>query len=112
MTKEKLFEFAREKGWDEILKVACETHSLSDIASKLNKKEINLQMELWAMQAMGLLQLSNKAGGGYRYVPTFLGIKFIQEQNEKAGRTFSCQLCGTTTGLPHVCPEFYPEFRK
>lgn len=112
MTKEKLFEFVVEKGWDKILTVACETHSLSDIASKLNKKEVNLHIELRAMQSMGLLHLANKAGGGYRYIPTVWGIKFLQEQNEKVGKTFSCLLCGTTTGTPHVCPVFNIEFRK
>ena len=112
MTKEKLFEFAKEKGWHEILKVACENHSLSGIASKLNKKEINLHLELRAMQSLGLLELLNKTEGGYRYVPTVLGIKFLQEENKKAGRTFSCLLCGTTTGIPHLCPCFFPQLEE
>lgn len=112
MTREGLFEFAREKGWDKILTVACETHSFSDIASQLNKKEINLHIELRVMEAMGLLQLTNKTGGGYRYIPTVLGIEFLQEQNEKNGKTFSCLLCGTTTGMPHVCPIFNFQFKK
>lgn len=25
--------------------------------------------------------------------------------------TFTCQICGTTTPIPHVCPVFYPELR-
>jgi hypothetical protein len=112
VTKEKLFEFAAEKGWHKVLELAHNIHTLPEIAAKLNKKESHLHIELRAMQAMGLLQLSAKAGGGYLYMPTFLGIKFLQEENKKIGRTFSCQICGTTTGIPHVCPEFYPEFRE
>ena len=26
--------------------------------------------------------------------------------------TYSCQICGTTTAFPHVCPAFYPELRS
>lgn len=111
MTREKLFEFAAEKGWHKILEVAHDIHLLPEIASKLNKKENVLQVELSAMQSLGLLILIGAIGGKYRYIPTFLGIKFIQEQNKKIGKTFSCQLCGTTTGMPHVCPCFYPEMK-
>ena len=112
MTREGLFEFAAEKGWHEILEVAHDIHSLSEIAAKLNKKESTLQVELRTMCALGLLGLSEKAEGRYSYIPTFLGIRFMQEQNEKIGRTFSCLLCGTTTGLPHVCPLFDARFRE
>ncbi|MBI2068603.1 MAG: hypothetical protein HYT67_00645 [Candidatus Yanofskybacteria bacterium] len=112
MTKEALFEFAAEKGWDKFLELAHNIHSLPEIAAKLNKKEKHLEIELRAMCAMGLLQLVSKIPGRYRYSPTILGIKFMQEQNKKIGRTCFCQICGTTTGQPHVCPEFYPEFRE
>ena len=57
MTREKLFEFAAEKGWDQVLEVALDIHQLSEIAKKLNKREGVLQIELRAMQAMGLLAL-------------------------------------------------------
>ena len=110
MTKEKLFEFAVEKGWDQILEVAYNVHSLPEISVKLNKKQNHLEIELRAMCAMGLLLLSQKAGGGYCYFITVLGVKFMQEQNMKKGKTFSCLICGTTTGFPHVCPVFYPEY--
>lgn len=112
MTKEKLFEFAVEKGWDKVLDVSCGTHSLSLIAAKTGKKQKHLEIELRVMCAMGLIRLDQKPEGGYRYAPTILGIKFLQEQNMKNGKTFSCQICGTTTGQPHLCPEFYPEMRE
>lgn len=112
MTREKLFEFAAEKGWHEILEVAYDTHSLSGIAGRLNKNEKHLEIELRAMCAMELLQLSQKVGGGYVYTLTVLGIKFLQEENKKVGRTYSCLLCGTTTGVPHVCPIFDARFRE
>lgn len=111
MTKEKLFEFAAEKGWHEILQVAYGVHSLPDLATKINKKESMLQIELKAMQTVDLVHLIGAIKGKYRYAPTFLGIKFLQEQNKKAGRTYSCLLCGTTTGIPHVCPVFDARFR-
>ncbi|OGN01793.1 MAG: hypothetical protein A3I26_03580 [Candidatus Yanofskybacteria bacterium RIFCSPLOWO2_02_FULL_43_10] len=112
MTKEKLFEFAAERGWDKVLELAHNIHTLPEIAAKLNKEQSHLEIELRAMCAMGLLQLVSQIPERYRYVPTVLGVKFMQEQNQKEGRTFSCQLCGTTTGRPHVCPEFYPEMRE
>ncbi|GEM_PF-5483278 len=111
MIREKLFAFAVEQGWYEVLEVAYNTHSLFDIAGKLNKKESRLEIELQAMYDMGLLQLSGKSEGGWLYMPTILGIKFLQEQNKKKGRTYSCLLCGTTTGTPHLCPCFYPELK-
>ena len=111
MTREKLFEFAAEKGWDKILDIAHNLHSVPEIAAKLKKKDSTLQVELRAMCATGLLQLVSKIEGRYRYAPTVLGIRFLQEQNKKVGKTFSCQLCGTTTGSPHVCPEIFPEFK-
>ena len=110
MTNEKLFEFAAEKGWDKFLEAAYNIHTLPELATKLGKKESHLNIEIRAMCALGLLGLLPKLGGGYRCAPTVLGAKFIQAQNVKKGKTFSCQLCGTTTGLPHVCPAFYPEF--
>ncbi|MBI2062456.1 MAG: hypothetical protein HYT64_02090 [Candidatus Yanofskybacteria bacterium] len=112
MTREKLFKFAAEEGWDKVLDVSRETHSLSEIAAKTGKKQRHLEIELQAMCAMGLLYLSKKAGGGYVYVTTVLGVKFLQEQNKKKGLTYRCLLCGTTTGQPHVCPCFHPEFRE
>lgn len=111
MTKEKLFEFAARKGWDKILEVAHNIHSLPEIAAKLNKKESTLTLELRAMQSMGLLDLTRKAGGGCLYIPNFWGIRFMQEQNAKKRLTYSCLLCGTTTGMPHVCPVFDARFR-
>ena len=111
MTREKLFEFAKERGWDKILEAAYETHSLTKLAALFSKKESHLRVELREMQALGLLALIGKVGG-YRYAPTVWGIKFLQEESEKAGKTYSCLLCGTTTGLPHVCPIFNPEMRQ
>ena len=111
MTREGLFEFAAEKRWQEVLETARTTHSLPEIAAKLNKRENSLLVEFRAMCAMGLLQLLEKAGGGYMYVTTVLGVKFLQEENTKKGLTYSCQLCGITTGQPHICPVFFPEFK-
>jgi len=113
MTKEKLFEFAVEKGWHEILEAAYHTHSLPALAGLLKKKENVLLVELRAMQGLGLLALTRKTGEGFAaYIPTFWGIKFMQEENKKRGRTFFCLLCGTTTGRPHVCPCFDSRFRE
>lgn len=111
MNKEAVFGFAREKGWYQVLDMSRETHDLSEIAKNLNKKEILLQIELRVMCSLGLVQLVQKPGNKYSYVTTVLGVKFLQEENLKRGLTYTCQLCGTTTGQPHICPEFYPEFR-
>lgn len=108
MTKEGLFEHAKEKGWHEILEAAYHTHSLPALAGLLEKKESALQVELGAMKALGLMGLAVSVKG-IIYSPTVLGIQFLQEENAKRGLTFSCQLCGTTTGTPHLCPVFYPE---
>ncbi|MBU6501095.1 MAG: hypothetical protein KGJ89_03130 [Patescibacteria group bacterium] len=29
-----------------------------------------------------------------------------------SGQSYSCNLCGTTTPLPHICPAFYPGAEK
>lgn len=110
MTREGLFEFAKKNGWDKVLEVGRETHTLSEIAAKLNKKEGRLQIELRAMCAMGLMRLVENPGKKCLYITTILGVKFLQEENKKVGRTYSCQWCGTTTGQPHICPIIYPEF--
>lgn len=39
---------------------------------------------------------------------TFYLRRRIAEIKNPSG-TFSCNICGTTTPLPHVCPAFYPE---
>lgn len=112
MTREKLFAFATEKGWNEILEVAYETHSLLGIAVRLKKEEGRLKIELQNMCDMGLLLLTQNKDGKHIYLLTVLGIKFLQEENKKVGRTYSCLLCGTTTGFPHVCPVFDARFKK
>ena len=112
MTQEKLFEFANERGWHKILEAAYTIHSLNELATLFNKKERSLLIELRVMESLGLLSLSGKPNGLLAYVPTVLGIKFLQEQNMKKGRTFTCHICGTTTGVPHLCPEFYPEMKQ
>jgi len=113
MTREKLFEFAEKKGWDKFLEVIHDTHSFPEIAVKLKfkRREGVLWAELRKMQSFALLHIVSNTSGRPLYIPTFLGIKFLQEQNKKKGLTFSCLLCGTTTGVPHLCPKFYPEFR-
>lgn len=109
MTEEGLFEFAREKGWDKLLDIARSTHSLADVAARVGKKERDLDIELRAMQALGLVQLAKKPDETYCYITTGLGLKFLQEENKKKGLTYTCQLCGTTTGVPHICSVFCPE---
>lgn len=111
MTEEEVFEYARENGWYQILNIARNTHTLSDVARMTGRKENTLGIELKAMAALGLVQLVQRTTGTYAYLTTGLGIKFLQEQNKKRGLTYSCLLCGTTTGMPHICPAFYPELR-
>lgn len=111
MTREKLSELASERGWYEILEAAYEIHSLPEIVAKLNKNEGVLLAELRKMQSFGLMGFIGQKGGVSRYNPTIWGIKLLQEENVRKGRTYKCLICGTTTGLPHVCPAFDPRFR-
>ncbi len=111
LTKEGLSKLASERGWYKILGTAHETHSLFEIAVKLNMKESVLLAELRKMQGFGLMGFVGQVGGVSQYNPTIWGIKLLQEENEAKGRTYRCLICGMTTGLPHICPAFNPEYR-
>lgn len=81
MTKERLFEFAKEKGWDKVLEVCRTHHSLSEIEARVNKRVSYLLIELRAMCALGLMQLVKKGDGGYAYAATELGLEFLKSKN-------------------------------
>lgn len=81
MTEEKLFEFAKEKGWHKVLEVCRTCHSLTEVAARTNRSEKDLLIEFNAMRALGLVQLVNKSEGGYAYVVTELGLKFLRGQS-------------------------------
>lgn len=82
MTEEKLFKFAKEKGWHEVLEVCRTVHSLKEVAVRTNRSEKDLLIEFNAMRALGLLALVKKVEGGYAYIPTGLGLKLLQEKKQ------------------------------
>lgn len=47
--------------------------------------------------------------GGLR--AEILNTGIILVGSNTSTETYSCQICGTTTAFPHVCPAFYPELR-
>jgi len=79
MTEEKLLKLVIERGWHQFLRAAQNTQSLYDLSLKLGKSRNHMLLELKAIRALGLVELVNKDGGGYRCIPTALGIKFLQE---------------------------------
>lgn len=76
-SEEKVLEFAREKGWDKILKLSQTHHSLPDIESALGRKITDV--EIRAMCTLGLTQILEKKGGGYALAVTELGLKLLEK---------------------------------
>ncbi|KKT81924.1 MAG: hypothetical protein A3B99_04550 [Candidatus Yanofskybacteria bacterium RIFCSPHIGHO2_02_FULL_44_12b] len=76
---EKILEFAKERGWDQILDKSRTTHSLSKIESEIGRKISDIEIRV--MCALGLTQIMPKEEGGYALVATELGLKLLKESN-------------------------------
>ena len=78
-TEEKVLEFAREKGWDKLLKIMTETHDLSEVATRFGTKESSLQIELRVMCSLKLIRLIQKPDKKYAYIASGLGLKLLEQ---------------------------------
>ena len=76
-SEEKTLEYARENGWDKILKKAQTTHTLKEIESEIGRKISDV--EIRAMCALGLALIVSKEQGGYALVATELGLKLLEK---------------------------------
>lgn len=79
-TEEKTLEYAKEKGWDRILKISIKNHNISEIERSIGRKISDV--EIRAMCALNITQIVTKEGGGYALIPTGLGLKLLQEESD------------------------------